>query len=76
MKIIKLDEKKANTQQMYDVLDKILFFGAEYLPFIFLKKVYVGDNKLELQLPRWISKKHMDKIDKHIQELMNDLNWE
>lgn len=74
MKIIKLDEKKQNTQQMYDILDKILFFGAEYLPFIFLKKVYLDGN--QLQLPRWITQKHMDTIDDRTQDLMNELNWE
>jgi hypothetical protein len=78
MKIIEFDTKNAYTEQAYRQLDAILEFGMNYLPFIFLKKVYMGsgDNKLELQLPRWISKKRMNEIDKDTQELMNDLNWE
>ncbi len=74
MKIIKFDSKNPNSIKMYDALDKILFFGAEYLPFIFLKKVYLDGE--QLQLPRWITQKHMDEIDKRTQELMNELNWE
>ena len=74
MKIIILDENNPYTYQMYDALDNIFFFAAKYLPWIFLKKVY-SDGKM-LQLPRWITKKHMDTIDKDTQELMNKLNWE
>ncbi len=75
MKIIKLDEKNIYADQLYDALDKILYFGNEHLPFIFLKKVYMSDGHM-LQLPRWITKKHMDSIDAHVQELMNNINWE
>lgn len=74
MKIIKFDPESPNAYQMYNTLDKILFFGAEYLPSIFLKKVYLDGE--EFQLPRWITQKHMDEIDKRTQELMNELNWE
>jgi hypothetical protein len=74
MKIIKLDENNPYSYQLYDALDAIIFFGNEYLPWIFLKKVYL-DGK-ELQLPRWITKKQMDIIDKDVQDLMNELNWE
>jgi hypothetical protein len=74
MKIIKLDKKNPHAEKLYDALDKILYFGAEYLPFIFLKKVYLDGHML--QLPKWITKKHMDSIDKHVQDLMNNLNWE
>jgi hypothetical protein len=74
MKIIEFDPKYQYAEQAYKKLDAILKFGADYLPFIFLKKVYLDG--FQLQLPRWISKKHMDKIDKQTQELMNELNWE
>jgi hypothetical protein len=74
MKIIKLDEKNPYALTLYDALDKILYFGNEYLPFIFLKKVYLDGHVL--QLPRWITKQHMDSIDADVQDLMNNLNWE
>jgi hypothetical protein len=72
MKIIKLDDNNPYTYQLYDALDGIFFFAAEYLPWIFLKKVYL-DGK-ELQLPRLITKKHLDSIDIDTQTLMNELN--
>ena len=74
MKIIKLDEENPYVEYFYDALDRILYLGAEYLPFIFLKKVYLDGHKMHL--PRWITKKHMDSIDKKVQDLMNNLNWE
>ena len=74
MKIIKLDENNPYTYQLYDTLDSIIFFGNEHLPWIFLKKVTLDGE--QLQLPRWITKKQMDLIDKDVQELMNELNWE
>jgi hypothetical protein len=74
MKIIKLDENNPYTYQMYDALDAIIFWGNERLPWIFLKKVQLDGKTLEL--PRWITKKQMDLIDKDVQELMNELNWE
>ena len=74
MKIIKLDENNPYTYQLYDALDAIIFFGNERLPWIFLKKVKF-DGEI-LQMPRWITKRQMDIIDKDVQELMNELNWE
>lgn len=74
MKIIKLDDNNPYSYQLYDALDAIIFFGNEHLPWIFLKKVYL-DGK-ELQLPRLITKKHLDSIDIDTQELINELNWE
>jgi len=74
MKIIKFDPKSPYSEQLYDTLDDILEFGMNYLPFIFLKKVYL-DGKM-LQLPRWITKRRMAEIDKRTQDLMNNLNWE
>jgi hypothetical protein len=86
MKIIKLNENNPYFEYIYDKLETILYFGYEYLPFIFLKKVYIEYegfphwiNKKyyeELQLPRWITKRHMDSIDEGTQKLMNELNWE
>lgn len=74
MKIIKIDTKNPYSDQVYDILDKILYYGSEYLPIIFLKKVYLDGE--EFYLPRWITQKHMNTIDKRTQELMNNLNWE
>ena len=74
MKIIKFSKDNPNAENMYDFLDSILEFGMRYLPFIFLKKVYLDGHKL--QLPRWITKKRMDKIDKRTQQLMKNINWE
>jgi hypothetical protein len=75
MKIIKFNEDyNPYAYQMYDLWYNILYFGAEYLPWIFLKKVYL-DGEMQ-QLPRWITKKHMDSIDKETQTLINELNWE
>ena len=74
MKIIKLDETNPYSYQLYDALDAIIFWGNEYLPWLFLKKVkFDGET---LQLPRWITKRQMDIIDKDVQDLMNELNWE
>lgn len=75
MKIIKLDEKNPYAEYLYDTLDKIFYFGNEHLPFIFLKKIYMSDGHM-VQLPRWITKKHMDSIDARVQDLMNNINWE
>ena len=74
MKIIKFDPKSSYAELMYYRMNKILEFGWKYLPFIFLKKVYLDGRQLEL--PRWITKKQMDEIDKRTQDLMNNLNWE
>jgi hypothetical protein len=74
MKIIILDENNPYSYQLYDALDNIFFLAAKYLPWIFLKKVYLDEEML--QLPRWITKKHMDSIDKDTQALINKLNWE
>ena len=74
MKIIKLDEENPYSCQLYDALDSIIFWGNEHLPWIFLKK-FKFDGEI-LQLPRWITKKQMDIIDKNVQDLMNELNWE
>jgi hypothetical protein len=74
MKIIKLDEENPYSCQLYDALDSIIFWGNEHLPWIFLKKIKF-DGEI-LQLPRWITKKQMDVIDKNVQDLMNELNWE
>lgn len=49
MKIIKFEKKtplqEYQTDKLYDFIDKILFFGSEYLPFIFLKTVYLDEKK-------------------------------
>lgn len=74
MKIIKLDENNPYSYQVYDALDAMIFWGNEHLPWVFLKKVHF-DGEI-LQLPRWITKKQMDIIDKDVQDLMNELNWE
>lgn len=74
MKIIEFNPKYRYADMAYEKLDRILEFGMNYLPFIFLKKVYLDGH--ELQLPRWITKKRMEQIDKRTQELMNNLNWE
>ena len=74
MKIIILDENNPYTYQMYDALDNIFFFAAKYLPWIFLKKVYLDGEMF--QLPRLITKRHMDSINKKTQKLMKKLNWE
>jgi hypothetical protein len=72
MKIIKLDDNNPYSYELYDALDSIFFFAAKYLPWIFLKKVYLDEETLEL--PRLITKKHMESIDKDTQALMNELN--
>ena len=74
MKIIKLDETNPYTEMLYDSLDGILHFGADYLPWIFLKKVYV--DKETLQLPRWITKREMDKIDEKVKGWIENIKWE
>jgi hypothetical protein len=73
MKIIKLDIDSVYSNQIYNILDNILYWGAERLPFIFLKKVYFDGEKY--QLPRWITKRHFDTIDRRTRKLMSDLNW-
>ena len=75
MKIIKLDEKNPYAEMLYNKLDAVLFFGNEYLPWIFLKKVYMSDGHM-LQLPRWITKKHYDSIEEYARKLADELNWE
>jgi hypothetical protein len=73
MKIIKFDEKNnPYAFEMYYRLDNIFFFAAKYLPWIFLKKVYLNGEMF--QLPRLITKRHMESINKKTQKLMNKLN--
>ena len=74
MKIIKLDDNNPYAYQVYDALDDMFFFAAKYLPWIFLKKVYLNGEMQ--QLPKLITKRHMDSINKKTQKLMNKLNWE
>jgi hypothetical protein len=75
MKIIKLDdENNPYKDYMYDVLNNIFFIAAEYLPWMFLKKVYLDEEMFEL--PKLITKKHWDSIDGYTQNLMRELNWE
>lgn len=74
MKIIKINKKNIYRTEFYQVLDFLLEFGMKYLPFIFLKKVYLSGK--QLKLPRWITERRMSQIDKRTQKLMNDLNWE
>jgi hypothetical protein len=74
MKIIKLDETNPYSYQLYETLNEMFFFAAEYLPWIFLKKVYLDGEMFEL--PRLITKKHWDSIDGYTQNLMHLLNWE
>ena len=75
MKIIKFDPKNPYAEMLYEKLDNFLYWGNEYLPFIFLKKVYMNDGHM-LQLPRWITKKHYDSIEKKARKLADELNWE
>jgi len=75
MKIIELKSDNPYTEMLYNWLDKFLFWGDDHLPFIFLKKITMSDGTI-VHLPRWITRKHMDTIDKEVQELMNNLNWE
>ena len=72
MKIIKLDENNYSADRVYDALYDLLYFGAKYLPWIFLKKVYLDGQ--EFQLPRWITKKHYDGINSETQKLITELN--
>lgn len=74
MKIITFKSVNFYADTAYSVLDFIYEFGMRYLPIIFLKKVQV-DGKI-IYLPRWITRKRMDMIDKDTQDLMNKLNWE
>jgi hypothetical protein len=74
MKIIKLNENNPYKEYLYDYLDWILEFGNNYLSFVFLKKLYLDGHILHL--PRWITKKRMDDIDKEVQDLIDHLNWE
>jgi hypothetical protein len=74
MKIIKLDENNYTADRLYDALYDFFYYGAEYLPWIFLKKVYLDGEMF--QLPRWITQKHYDSIDADTRKLMDELNWE
>ena len=69
-----MNENNPYKEYLYDYLDWIFEFGNNYLSFIFLKKVYLDDHILHL--PRWITKRHMDTIDKEVQDLIDHLNWE
>jgi len=74
MKIIELKSDNPYAQMFHNWLTNFLFWGCDHLPFIFLKKVPFDGHMV--QLPRWITRKHMDTIDKRVQELMNNINWE
>jgi hypothetical protein len=71
MKIIEIDKNNPYAELIYDKLENWLYYGYEYLPFIFLHTVMYEDNKL--QLPKWITKRHFDSINKPTQKLMNEL---
>ena len=73
MKTITFNRKNSYTEILYDLLNGMLRLGEDYLPWLFFKKIYIG--KEELQLPRWITKKHMDIIDSYTQKLLYTINW-
>jgi len=75
MKIIKIEPKNMYDEMMYDKLDNFLLWGCDNLPFIFLKKITMSDGT-KVQLPRWVTQKYMDTIDKKVQEFMENINWE
>lgn len=71
MKIIEIDKNNPYAELIYDKLKYWLYYGYEYLPFIFLNTVMYEDNRL--QLPKWITKRHFNSINKPIQNLMKKL---
>jgi hypothetical protein len=72
MKIIKINENNPYREYLYDYLDWILEFGNNYLQFIFMKKVYLNNQKL--YLPRWITQREMNNINKKTQNLIKKLD--
>jgi len=74
MKIIVFKSTNFYSDMAYSILDFIYEFGMKYLPIFFLKKVQFDGESI--YLPRWFTRKRMDKIDKDAQDLMNKLNWE
>lgn len=72
MKIINLDKNNPRADEFYDALENFLRIGAEYLPFIFLKKVKYKEEVF--QIPRWITKRHLDTIDMETKKFMDSLN--
>lgn len=71
MKIIEISKKHPDREGLYDRLDNLFYYGCEYLPFLFLHKInYNGEI---LPLPRWITKRHFNSINKKTQELMKKL---
>lgn len=74
MKIIKLDENNPYTYQMYDFLDWLFDNGRAYLPWIFLRKGNLDGHVV--RIPRWITKREMDTIDKRVKGWIENIKWE
>jgi hypothetical protein len=76
MGIVKISENNPYKEYLYDKLDWIFDTGTKYLPFIFLKSYYFTGDPHEYRLPRWITKREWDSIDKKAQKLADSIKWE
>jgi hypothetical protein len=71
MKILTVDPNFKNADIIYDALDNIFYYMAEYLPKLFLDNVtYNGE---VLQIPRFITKQHYKSLDGETRDLLDKL---
>lgn len=66
MKIITIDTKNPYIEYFYDTIEFYLNIGNTYLPFIFMKLHVV--NAEEIKLPKWITEREWNILNKKTQK--------
>ena len=73
MRILTVDPKFESRDIIYDALDNIFYFLAERFPKYFLHTIiYNGE---ELQIPKYITRRHYNSLDPQTKDLFNEL-WD
>ena len=73
-KVVKLKEDSKWLEWKYSVLDSFFLWGNRRLPFIFMYSGYLDGKKI--WLPKWITLRQSEKIDKWVQDCIKNIKWE
>ena len=71
MKILILDPNNPNSDILYNALDNIFLLLADKFPRLFLHTI--NYNGQELQIPKYITEKQYNSLDKDTKDLFNEL---
>ena len=73
-KTIKLKEGSRWLELRYKILGNFLLWGNRRLPFIFLYYGYLDGKKV--YLPKWITLRQSEVVDKWVEDCMKNIKWE